>query len=65
MKLVQHGHGLFAWKEFDEYLLIYLDRIAFHSLSNADPLLTVPSQHSWQELSFNPQKNLYALFSPE
>lgn len=65
MKLVRHGSGAFTWKEFDEYLLVFPDRIALHSLAAPDPLLTVSSQHSWREISFNPQKNLYALFSPE
>jgi hypothetical protein len=47
LKLIKHGRGTFFWKEFDEYLLISQQQTSLHSLSNSEPLLTVPSQHSW------------------
>lgn len=65
MKLVQHGRGAFTWKEYDEFLLILPDCISLQTLSNPDPLLTVPAEHRWQEISFNSQKNLYSLYSSE
>jgi hypothetical protein len=65
MKLVLHGRGRFAWKEYDEFLVVLPDSISLRSLCHPDPLFTVPSEHQWQELAFNAQKNLYSLFSPE
>lgn len=65
MRLLQHGRGAFSWREFDQYFTIVPDCIRLHSLSSEEPLLVIPSQHHWREISFNAQKNLYSLFSPQ
>lgn len=44
MKLMVHQKGMFAWKEYDEYLLINDNCLSLHSLCQPQPTLTFAKQ---------------------